>query len=97
MFRFVKIDLIYYGRIFILVICKHSYMVSPCYKLKNFIVYSTPKVFQLLLRKGAFCGFRQLIAYKFPIEQKVLTQFDECGASVETVVLLENSSAESGV
>ena len=26
--------------------------------------------------------------YKFPIEQKVLTQFDECGASVETVVLL---------
>ncbi len=33
---------------------KHSYMVSPCYKLKNFIVYGTPKVFQLLLRKGAF-------------------------------------------
>lgn len=48
----------------------------------------TPKVFQLLLRKGAFCRFQQLIAYKFPIEQKVLTQFDECGASVETVCLL---------
>ena len=54
----------------------------------------TPKVFQLLLRKGAFCGFQQLIAYKFPIEQKVLTQFDECGASVETVALLENGSPD---
>ena len=32
--------------------------------------------------------FVRAIAYKFPIEQKVLTQFDECGASVETVVLL---------
>ena len=32
--------------------------------------------------------FVKAIAYKFPIEQKVLTQFDECGASVETVVLL---------
>ncbi len=32
--------------------------------------------------------FLKAIAYKFPIEQKVLTQFDECGASVETVVLL---------
>ena len=28
--------------------------------------------------------FVKAIAYKFPIEQKVLTQFDECGASVET-------------
>ncbi len=33
--------------------------------------------------------FVKAIAYKFPIEQKVLTQFDECGASVETVCLLE--------
>ena len=33
--------------------------------------------------------FVKAIAYKFPIEQKVLTQFDECGASVESVVLLE--------
>ena len=33
--------------------------------------------------------FVKAIAYKFPIEQKVLTQFDECGASVETVVRLE--------
>ena len=32
--------------------------------------------------------FVKAIAYKFPIEQKVLTQFDECGASVETVVHL---------
>ena len=32
--------------------------------------------------------FVKAIAYKFPIEQKVLTQFDECGASVETVCLL---------
>ena len=32
--------------------------------------------------------FVKAIAYKFPIEQKVLTQFDECGASVETVALL---------
>ena len=32
--------------------------------------------------------FVKAIVYKFPIEQKVLTQFDECGASVETVVLL---------
>ena len=31
------------------------------------------------------------IAYKFPIEQKVLTQFDECGASVETVCLLSKA------
>ena len=35
--------------------------------------------------------FVKAIAYKFPIEQKVLTQFDECGASVETVVLLEKT------
>ena len=32
--------------------------------------------------------FVKAIAYKFPIEQKVLTQFDECGASVETVARL---------
>ena len=32
--------------------------------------------------------FVRAIAYKFPIEQKVLTQFDECGASVETVCIL---------
>ena len=32
--------------------------------------------------------FVKAIAYKFPIEQKVLTQFDECGASVESVCLL---------
>ena len=32
--------------------------------------------------------FVKAIAYKFTIEQKVLTQFDECGASVETVCLL---------
>lgn len=35
--------------------------------------------------------FVKAIAYKFPIEQKVLTQFDECGASVETVCLLTKS------
>ena len=32
--------------------------------------------------------FAKAIAYKFPIEQKVLTQFDECGSSVETVAQL---------
>ena len=32
--------------------------------------------------------FVKAIVYKFPIEQKVLTQFDECGASVETVCQL---------
>lgn len=32
--------------------------------------------------------FVKAIAYQFPIEQKVLTQFDECGASVETVARL---------
>ena len=32
--------------------------------------------------------FVKAIAYKFPVEQKVLTQFDECGASVESVCLL---------
>ena len=36
--------------------------------------------------------FVKAIAYKFPIEQKVLTQFDECGASVETVVLLSRET-----
>ena len=35
--------------------------------------------------------FVKAIAYKFPIEQKVLTQFDECGASVETVVRLKRN------
>ena len=33
--------------------------------------------------------FVKAIAYKFPIEQKVLTQFDECGASVETVDMVQ--------
>ena len=37
--------------------------------------------------------FVKAIAYKFPIEQKVLTQFDECGASVETIVLLSREKA----
>ena len=32
--------------------------------------------------------FVKAIAYKFPIEQKLLTQFDECGTSVEAVCLL---------
>ena len=36
--------------------------------------------------------FVKAIAYKFPIEQKVLTQFDECGASVETIVLLQRET-----
>ena len=36
--------------------------------------------------------FVKAIAYKFPIEQKVLTQFDECGASVESVILLERDN-----
>lgn len=36
--------------------------------------------------------FVKAIAYKFPIEQKVLTQFDECGASVETVCLLNRKN-----
>ena len=36
--------------------------------------------------------FVKAIAYKFPIEQKVLTQFDECGASVETVCLLSRKA-----
>ena len=40
------------------VICKHSHMVSLCYKFKNFIVCGTPKVFQLLLLKSAFCRFQ---------------------------------------
>ena len=35
--------------------------------------------------------FVKAIAYKFPIEQKGLTQFDECGASVETVCLLSKA------
>ena len=39
--------------------------------------------------------FVKAIAYKFPIEQKVLTQFDECGASVETVVLLSKGEVDS--
>lgn len=38
--------------------------------------------------------FVKAIAYKFPIEQKVLTQFDECGASVETVCLLSKHNAK---
>ena len=39
--------------------------------------------------------FVKAIAYKFPIEQKVLTQFDACGASVETVVLLSKGEIDS--
>ena len=41
--------------------------------------------------------FVKAIAYKFPIEQKVLTQFDECGASVETVVLLSHKKPDSHI
>ena len=41
--------------------------------------------------------FVKAIAYKFPIEQKVLTQFDECGASVETVCLLSKHNAKQHV
>ena len=36
--------------------------------------------------------FVKAIAYKFPIEQKVLTQFDEWGAYVETVCLLNRKN-----
>ena len=36
--------------------------------------------------------FVKAIAYKFPIEQKVLTQFDECGASVECVLQMTRKS-----
>ncbi len=32
--------------------------------------------------------FVKSITYKFPIEKTVLTKFDECGASVEAVVLM---------
>ena len=41
--------------------------------------------------------FVKAIAYKFPIEQKVLTQFDECGASVETVVLLSRKKPDGHI
>ena len=41
--------------------------------------------------------FVKAIAYKFPIEQKVLTQFDECGASVETVCLLSKHQEVGGI
>ena len=41
--------------------------------------------------------FVKAIAYKFPIEQKVLTQFDECGASVETVCLLSKLNAKQHI
>ena len=41
--------------------------------------------------------FVKAIAYKFPIEQKVLTQFDECGASVETVCLLSKLHAKQHI
>ena len=41
--------------------------------------------------------FVKAIAYKFPIEQKVLTQFDECGASVETVVLLSHKKPDGHI
>ena len=39
--------------------------------------------------------FVKAIAYKFPIEQKVLTQFDECGASVETVCQLSKLQSKN--
>ena len=57
MLRFVKIDLIFYGRGFILVICKHSYMVSPCYKLKNFIVYGPQRSSNCSCVKVHFADF----------------------------------------
>ena len=41
--------------------------------------------------------FVKAIAYKFPIEQKVLTRFDECGASVETVVLLSHKKPDGHI
>lgn len=41
--------------------------------------------------------FVKAIAYKFPIEQKVLTQFDECGASVETCALLSKLQGEEHI
>ena len=41
--------------------------------------------------------FVKAIAYKFPIEQKVLTQFDECGASVETVCLLSKLQSKEHI
>ena len=39
--------------------------------------------------------FVKAIAYKFPIEQKVLTQFDECGASVETCACYQKLSTDT--
>ena len=39
--------------------------------------------------------FAKVVAYRFPAQQKVLTQFDECGASVETVVLLSKGEVDS--
>ena len=32
--------------------------------------------------------FEKVVAYRFPAQQKVRTQFDECGASVGTATLL---------
>lgn len=36
--------------------------------------------------------FAKVVAYRFPAQQKVLTQFDECGASVRTAALLARES-----
>ena len=36
--------------------------------------------------------FAKVVAYRFPAQQKVLTQFDECGASVGTAALLARES-----
>lgn len=36
--------------------------------------------------------FAKVVAYRFPAQQKVLTQFDECGAPVGTAALLARES-----
>ena len=36
--------------------------------------------------------FAKVVAYRFPAQQKVLTQFDECVASVGTAALLARES-----
>lgn len=36
--------------------------------------------------------FAKVVAYRFPAQQKVLTQFDECGVSVGTAALLARES-----
>ena len=40
--------------------------------------------------------FAKVVAYRFPAQQKVLTQFDECGASVGTAALLARESEREG-